>query len=52
MIKATQMTDNTNFLINHYLKTIYKLLITLKEWISDRLSDTLGFNDNTEATKL
>jgi len=51
MIKATQMTDNTNF-----NKSLFKTVQTIDDNIErmdffDRLSDTLGFNDNTEATR-
>ena len=51
MIKATQMTDNTDF-----NKSLFKTVQTIDNNIErmdffDRLSDTLGFNDNTEATR-
>lgn len=51
MIKATQMTDNIDF-----NKSLFKTVQTIDNNIErmdffDRLSDTLGFNDNTEATR-
>ena len=51
MIKATQMTDNIDF-----NKSLFKTVQTIDNNIErmdffDRLSDTLGFNDNTEITR-
>ncbi len=51
MLKATMMTDNTDF-----NKSLFKTVQTIDDNIErmdffDRLSDTLGFNDNTEATR-
>ncbi len=51
MIKATRMTDNTDF-----NKSLFKTVQTIDNNIEsmeffNRLSDTLGFNDNTEVTR-
>jgi hypothetical protein len=51
MLKATMMTDNTDF-----NKSLFKTVQTIDNNIErmdffDRLSDSLGFNDNTEATR-